>query len=57
MTFGSGRLCSIQVAQAFYAHKTVYPVIGFTYSVPLSNAYGYDQGGGSFLFHVGLKKS
>jgi hypothetical protein len=45
---------SFYFAQAFYAHKTVYPVIGFTYSVPLSNAYGYDQGGGSFLFHVGL---
>jgi len=41
-------------AQAFYAQKTVYPVIGLTYSVPLSNAYGYAQGESSFLFHVGL---
>jgi hypothetical protein len=41
-------------AQAFYAQKTVYPVIGVTYSLPLSNVYGNDQGVGSLLFHVGL---
>jgi len=44
---------SFYFAQAFYAQKAVYPVIGFTYSVPLSNAYGYQEDG-SYLFHVGL---
>ena len=44
---------SFYFAQAFYAQKTVYPVIGFTYSLPLTNAYGYQEDG-SFLFHLGL---
>jgi len=45
---------TLYFAQAFYAQNTVYPVIGLTYSIPLTNAYGDTNGGGSYLFHVGL---
>jgi len=42
---------SFYFAQAFFARKTVYPVIGLSYSIPLSDTYRRD---GLFLFHVGL---
>lgn len=41
-------------AQAFFAQKRVYPVVGLTYSIPLKQTFGYGSGDGSFLFHVGL---
>ena len=44
---------SFYFAQAFFASKTVYPLVGLTYSIPLTHEW-YTQSGGSFLFHVGL---
>lgn len=42
-------------AQAFFAKKTVYPIVGLTYSLPIKQSYyGFSQGEGSLEFHVGL---
>ena len=46
--FSSGLL--LNYTQSFFAKNAVYPFVGLSYSIPLTQA----NGDGSFLFHVGL---